>query len=776
MAAAPRSVSSPHGPVMAVNNALRRDGGASSRTTVLEDGAVQSRGYGTRKERDGDATRDTIDEEITQFLQGEGKLGWGASVRSELRSFFTVFTFITRLPGPVFADHHPGYLMRGMAYFPLAGALVGVWCSLFFDLARDVIGLALPVSACVSTAASFWVTGCFHEDGLADSSDGIGGGWTKSQILKIMSDTRLGTYGCAVLLLYVVAKVELLSSLGPSRWALFECEGAGPALLACHALARWTAPILLHTNPYVDEGGPKYKYYGFMLRARRLVTVRRLAFASAVSTAVAVLCYGPTLRSLSLVAVTWLAALCSGGYARQLLGGVMGDYLGATICVTETVILSTVAAGPTSWTGKAWCADGGRATLVSWGGMVALVWVWCRCVGGPSVYRRDEPEPKPAPGRKGEKGSGGEASDGGLLGDPESGFEKKYEEMMDRIDSLAKPPGSLGTLEDWGARMGALQGTSRPSCTSPILVIFAGDHGLAKAKEEGGEGCSAYPQAVTRSILNGLVKGGAAASVLCRGSGVTMRVVDCGVCGGEETETQNFKLRGGTRNCVTEPFSMSAEEAARLMEVGRGQVRQAVSDESHDVLALGEIGIGNTTTSSILLCALTGCSPNVACGGGATLGRQPDERHIAKKVEIVKSALLAGEGVESRGPAAVLARFGGAEIAGIVGAILEASERGVPTLVDGFICTVAALLAASISPWATRIMMFSTLSAERGHEVALNAIAKIAETNGLPAPPAPALSMGLRLGEGTGAVLAVPLLRSACQMLRMATLSELTQM
>ena len=220
---------------MAVNNALRRDGGASSRTTVLEDGAVQSRGYGTRKERDGDATRDTIDEEITQFLQGEGKLGWGASVRSELRSFFTVFTFITRLPGPVFADHHPGYLMRGMAYFPLAGALVGVWCLLFFDLARDVIGLALPVSACVSTAASFWVTGCFHEDGLADSSDGIGGGWTKSQILKIMSDTRLGTYGCAVLLLYVVAKVELLSSLGPSRWALFECEGAGPALLACHA-------------------------------------------------------------------------------------------------------------------------------------------------------------------------------------------------------------------------------------------------------------------------------------------------------------------------------------------------------------------------------------------------------------------------------------------------------------------------------------------------------------------------------------------------------------
>ena len=95
---------------------------------------------------------------------------------------------------------------------------------------------------------------------------------------------------------------------------------------------------------------------------------------------------------------------------------------------------------------------------------------------------------------------------------------------------------------------------------------------------------------------------------------------------------------------------------------------------------------------------------------------------------------------------------------------------------DGFICTVAALLAASISPWATRVMMFSTLSAERGHEVALNAIAKIAETNGLPAPPAPALSMGLRLGEGTGAVLAVPLLRSACQMLRMATLSELTQM
>ena len=118
-----------------------------------------------------------------------------------------------------------------MAYFPLGGTLIGLFVSAFYDLARTTLDLPSSVAAVMSQASSLWVTGCFHEDGLADSADGIGGGWTRAQILKIMQDTRLGTYGAAVLLLYIVAKLELLAVLGTSSWGWASCQGAGPALV-----------------------------------------------------------------------------------------------------------------------------------------------------------------------------------------------------------------------------------------------------------------------------------------------------------------------------------------------------------------------------------------------------------------------------------------------------------------------------------------------------------------------------------------------------------------
>jgi adenosylcobinamide-GDP ribazoletransferase len=121
--------------------------------------------------------------------------------------------------------------MRGMAYFPLGGTLIGIFVSTVYDMARSFLGLPSFVAACFSKAASLWVTGCFHEDGLADSADGFGGGWSRDQILKIMQDTRLGTYGAAVLFLYVVTKLDILASLGSSSWRLWCCEGAGPALV-----------------------------------------------------------------------------------------------------------------------------------------------------------------------------------------------------------------------------------------------------------------------------------------------------------------------------------------------------------------------------------------------------------------------------------------------------------------------------------------------------------------------------------------------------------------
>lgn len=121
--------------------------------------------------------------------------------------------------------------MRGMCYFPISGSLIGVFVSTFYDAANLTLSLPLTISSIISEVTSLWVTGCFHEDGLADSADGIGGGWTSEQILKIMTDTRLGTYGCAILLVYMIAKVELIAVLGKSMWVLGKCQGGGPAIV-----------------------------------------------------------------------------------------------------------------------------------------------------------------------------------------------------------------------------------------------------------------------------------------------------------------------------------------------------------------------------------------------------------------------------------------------------------------------------------------------------------------------------------------------------------------
>ena len=321
---------------MAPNNALKKATAATATaamataaTTVLQPGTVEGRGMGTKA-----TSREVISQEIVAFLEGEAKL----SVSAESRAFFTVWTFITRLPGPIWVDHHPGYLMRGMAYFPIAGSLVGLFVGVFFDVSNITLGLPTIIAGALSTAASFWVTGCFHEDGLADSSDGIGGGWSRSQILRIMSDTRLGTYGCAVLMLYLVIKVELLAALGSSEWSFQNCRGAAPALLLAHTFARLTSPYLIRTNDYTDEGGPKFAFYGFMLQAKYLVTWWRVAFATLTSVLLGFAVVGYS-QTLILVLGMWFVAHFAGRYANYLLGGVMGDYLGATICISEIMVL-----------------------------------------------------------------------------------------------------------------------------------------------------------------------------------------------------------------------------------------------------------------------------------------------------------------------------------------------------------------------------------------------------------------------------------------------------
>jgi adenosylcobinamide-GDP ribazoletransferase len=321
---------------MAPNNGLSRRKRSSSRsnttrgkTTILRDGLVESRGTGTNIN-----SRFTISTQVQNFIDGEGSF----TTKTEARAFFTVWTFVTRLPGPIWVDHHPGYLMLGMSYFPFAGCLIGIFVSVFFDVADLTLKLPLYTSSVIAEAASLWLTGCFHEDGLADSADGIGGGWSKDQILTIMTDTRLGTYGCAVLLLYIVAKLQLLTSLGSSAWIMCTCTGAGPALIVAHTLARLTSPMLIKSNDYIDEHGPKQKYYSFMIEAKHLVSWPRVIFALITSYIVAYSAYGNR-SAVILIAAVIIIVILAGKYANYLLGGVMGDYLGATICITEISLL-----------------------------------------------------------------------------------------------------------------------------------------------------------------------------------------------------------------------------------------------------------------------------------------------------------------------------------------------------------------------------------------------------------------------------------------------------
>lgn len=167
--------------------------------------------------------RDEVAEEIEEFLL-ENTL----SVRTEIRCFFSILLFVTTLScPPAWAKIHPGFLMKGMCYFPVVGAIVGGLVALFFDVVLVVWELPVIVAAAMSSIISFRITGCLHEDGLADSADGLGGGWTRPQILRIMSDSRLGTFGSVALVIYIFTKLELLAALNKSSWKLYDFNACG---------------------------------------------------------------------------------------------------------------------------------------------------------------------------------------------------------------------------------------------------------------------------------------------------------------------------------------------------------------------------------------------------------------------------------------------------------------------------------------------------------------------------------------------------------------------
>ena len=313
-------------------------------------------------------------------------------------------------------------------------------------------------------------------------------------------------------------------------------------------------------------------------------------------------------------------------------------------------------------------------------------------------------------------------------------------EARRHLDALTKPPGSLGRLEELAVRLASLAG-GPPHVDQPVVFTFAADHGVVA------EGVSAYPQIVTTQMVENFVRGGAAINVLARQAGARVVVADFGVIGplSPAAGLVRCPIAPGTANMARGP-AMTAEQATRAIERGAALADEAI-DAGADLLATGEMGIGNTTAAAAITAAIAGAAPEAVTGRGTGI----DDEAWRRKVEVVRRALAvnrpdAADGLD------VLARVGGFEIAGLVGVILAGAARGVPVALDGFIATAAGLVATTLAPPARHAIFAAHRSAEPGHATALAHLDLV-----------PYLDLSLRLGEGTGAALFIHLARAACR-------------
>ena len=314
---------------------------------------------------------------------------------------------------------------------------------------------------------------------------------------------------------------------------------------------------------------------------------------------------------------------------------------------------------------------------------------------------------------------------------------------------LTKPAGSLGRLEELSTRVAGMTGRLDPPLDRAVVFVLAADHGVAA------EGVSAYPSAVTAQMVANFLRGGAAINVLARAVGAKVVVADIGVDADLDPhpELRAINVRRGTASITRGP-AMSVEEVQQAIEVGRELVRA----ENPDVAITGDMGIGNTTASAAVICALTGLDPADVVGRGTGV----DDAGYERKVRAVRDALRVNREAISRGPIEALAATGGLEIAGLVGVILEAASMRRPIIIDGFISGAAALAATAIAPGVEGYLIASHRSQERGHGAVL-------EHLGLK----PLLDLDLRLGEGTGGALALPLVRASVRLLNeMATFED----
>ncbi|GAB2693775.1 nicotinate-nucleotide--dimethylbenzimidazole phosphoribosyltransferase [Paenibacillus thermoaerophilus] len=318
------------------------------------------------------------------------------------------------------------------------------------------------------------------------------------------------------------------------------------------------------------------------------------------------------------------------------------------------------------------------------------------------------------------------------------------------LDTLTKPPGSLGKLETLACRLAGITGELRPDLSRRAVVVMAGDHGVCA------EGVSAFPQEVTPQMVMNFLAGGAAINVLARQAGAEVVCVDVGVAAElSHPRLVAAKVRPGTGNLAKEA-AMTREEALQAVKAGIDVVDRLYGDGVR-LFATGEMGIGNTTPSAAMLVALTGIGVEAAVGRGTGV----DDAGLARKRDVVRRALDLHR-PDASDPLGVVAAVGGLEIAGLMGVVLGAASRRCPVVIDGFISTVAALAAVRLCPQAASCLIASHRSQEHGHAAALEAL-------GL----SPMLELEMRLGEGTGAALAMHLIDAACRIMsEMATFAQ----
>jgi len=316
-----------------------------------------------------------------------------------------------------------------------------------------------------------------------------------------------------------------------------------------------------------------------------------------------------------------------------------------------------------------------------------------------------------------------------------------------RLDSLTKPPGSLGKLETAAKQAAGITGEAMPDLSRKAVIVMAGDHGVCE------EGVSAFPVEVTPQMVTNFLNGGAAVNVLARQAGAEVVCVDVGVNADlEHPKLVSRKIRKGTAN-IARGAAMSRTEAMAAIRVGYEIVSEMAAKGTR-VFATGEMGIGNTTPSAAILIALGGLSPEQAVGRGTGI----DDVRLRHKRSVIERALQANA-ADPDDALDVLAKLGGLEIAGLVGVILGAAVHRALVVIDGFISSAAALVASRLAPVSVSYMIASHMSLEQGHRGMLEAI-------GL----SPMIHMDMRLGEGTGAVLSFHLLDAACNLMReMAT-------